>query len=183
MNHVKINGANFQKILNFLDNEDILLILTIGNAWLNRLQIQKVAFLLSKLLRIKIDVEPYKFGPFTESLLEKLEFPANRRFIKKYESKYGLTDEGKRVYFFLIDRLKAQGREDVVKILDMLRKMSDEDLLALTYYLFPEYAIESEIKKRVEKRIKTLRNVLKITVTRKKDDTIIIEIPEDKVSK
>lgn len=158
--------------LRTLDSEFLLAILALANTELNHLKIQKIVYILSKLLNKQTDAVPYKYGAFSESLMEQLE-SKSQDFIKKENNKYKLTEKGLKAYNILAKRLSVENKELLMNFLETLSKMDDKDLLTLSYFLIPEMAEESEIKDEVEKRIKYYKNKAKI---RKEGEEIIIDI-------
>ncbi len=143
-----------------LDVVDLLIILSIGRGRLRHLQVQKIAAVLSRVLGFSgLDVEAYRYGVFSETVMEKLESGRLREFVVKRNGGYELTDKGLKVYMLLLERLKARGLKDLPVILEVLQKLSDKELLAIQYFLFPEYTVESEIKWQVDKLIKKYKKI------------------------
>ena len=161
--------------LHLLSKEDLLLLLSIGKKPSSKTRIEKTALLLSNILGIELDIVPYKYGMFSETILETLNDERLMKFIKRKNNKTELTKEGQQAYDYLLEKLKAKNREDAIKLLEALHKLSDEDLLAITYHLFPESKLESEIKERVQRRIEELKK-RSTAHGRAEGDRVVIEI-------
>ncbi|MEN3035877.1 MAG: hypothetical protein ABC588_00745 [Candidatus Methanosuratincola petrocarbonis] len=161
--------------LRFLSKEDILLILSIGKTPSSNNRIEKTALLISDPLGIEIDAVPYKYGMFSETIYEKLHDESLWKFIRRQNGKSALTKEGQQAYDYLLEKLKANGKEEAIRLLEAINKLSDEDLVAISYHLFPESKLESEIKDRVERRIQELKKNSAVHA-KVEDDRIVIEI-------
>jgi hypothetical protein len=159
------------------DDIDYLIILTIGEEKIEPTKIQKIALLLSKLLNIPIDVEAYYFGGYSETIAERLNSTARSQFFTKSANMYELTGKGKEVYYKLLEKLKTNKKENIIKILTILRKISVSDILALTYFLYPETTEKSIIRSDIIKTIETLKEMgKKYFKVEKHGDEIVIEI-------
>ena len=66
-----------------LDDLDHLIILAIGDKGSNNTKIQKIVLILSKLLNIQTDSEPYYFGGYSETVAERLNSRSRRQFLQK----------------------------------------------------------------------------------------------------
>lgn len=158
-----------------MGKDDFILILALGKKPSFELEVQKRAIILSKILGIELDFVPYKFGYYSEQITEKLNDERLGYLISRNDKKYKLTEMGQKAYDHLLEQLKAKNKEDVAQFLESLSKLNEDDLLALTYHLFPESMIESEIKERVKKRIETLKKESPFE-SRIEKDRIVIEI-------
>ncbi|MEM3240829.1 MAG: hypothetical protein QXY31_11955, partial [Metallosphaera sp.] len=136
---------------------DYLIILAIGDKGNKSTKIQKIVLILSKLLNIQTDTEPYHFGGYSETVAERLNSRSRLQFFVKTDDKYKLTEKGEELYHKLLESLKAKNKEDVIKILNTLHKMSNEHLIALTYFLYPETTEKSTIKEDINKIIESLK--------------------------
>ena len=127
-----------------------------------------------------IDIEAHHFGGYSETVAERLNSRSRMQFFAKDGDEYKLTEQGKELYYKLLEQLKTKKMEDVVKVLDALHKMSTENLTALTYFLYPETAEKSAIKEDINKVIETLKEKGKkeFKIERKGND-VTIEIPDD----
>ena len=136
-----------------LDDLDYLIILAIGNKGNKSTKIHKIVLVLSKLLNIETDIEAYQ--GYSETVAERLNSRSELPFFVKIDNKYKLTEQGKELYYKSLEQLRAKNREDVVKVLDTLHKMSNENLIALTYFLYPETTEKSTVK--ADKVIESLK--------------------------
>jgi Na+/phosphate symporter len=141
-----------------LDDLDYLIILAIGDKGNKSTKIQKIVLVLSKLLNIQTDTEAYYFGGYSETVAERLNSRSKTQFFVKIGDEYKLTEQGKELYYKLLEQLRAKNREDVVDVLNALHKMPDENLLALMFFLYPETIEEkSTINEDVNKIIESLK--------------------------
>ncbi|MEM3293003.1 MAG: hypothetical protein QXO81_01385, partial [Metallosphaera sp.] len=93
----------------------------------------------------------------SETVAERLNSRSRLQFFVKTDDKYKLTEKGEELYHKLLESLKAKNKEDVIKILNTLHKMSNEHLIALTYFLYPETTEKSTIKEDINKIIESLK--------------------------
>lgn len=150
------------------DNEEIFSVLSIGQTQQSHLKLQKMVFILSKLFGDNSKAVAYKFGPFDEYLMEKIK-SSDQPFIKSESGKFQLTELGE-LAFPLVREKIASRRPELVEFADTLRKMSDRDIIAVVYYLFPDFAAESEIKEDVSHEIERILRSKKIfDVTRQEE--------------
>lgn len=139
-----------------LDNDLILTILSIGDRNVGHLKLQKMVFLLLKASQLKSNATAYKFGAFDEYLMEKLQMKGQDLITRK-GAKYLLTDKGKTIYLVVRDKVSKK-KPKIVEFSDIIQKMNEDELLGVTYFLYPEYAIESEITEKVGHTIELLKN-------------------------
>jgi len=167
---------DYEQDLKMLDNDSLLLVLSIGNTKVGHLKLQKMVFILSSSGNIETHAIPYKFGMFDENLMEKLQSKV-QDLITKEGAKYLLTDKGKEIYNIV--RKKVGYKEPmVVSLSDVLRKMKEDELLAVAYYLFPEATVQSEITHKVSRTINMLINKKGPFSIEKKDGEVIIGVKE-----
>jgi hypothetical protein len=141
-----------------LDDLDYLKILAKGDKGNNSTKIQKIVLILLKLLNTLTDTEAYYYlGGYSETEAERLNSRSKARSLVKIDNKYKLAEQGKELYYKLLEQLRAENYEDAVKVLDTLHKMSTEDLIALTYFLYPEITEKLTIKEDVNKVIESLK--------------------------
>lgn len=144
--------------LKLLDDLDLLIILTLGPKKLRHTEVQKIAIILSKLLGIKdIDVEAYHYGGFSETIMEKLQSKHLSDYFVKENNHYRLTKKGLMAYHILLEKLKAKGLTDVIQVLEALRELPSDDIVAIQYFLFPEYTHKSKIKGKVSMILRKYR--------------------------
>ena len=161
-----------------LDDLDHLIILAIGDKGNNSARIQKTVIVLSKLLNIPIDIEAHHFGGYSEIVAERLNSRSRMQFFTKDGDEYKLTEQGKELYYKLLEQLKTKKMEDIVKMLDVLHKMSTKNLTALVYFLYPETTEKSATKEDINKVIESLKEKGKkgFKIERKGNE-VTIEIP------
>ncbi len=172
----RTNNEDLLNELKTLDNDTVLTILSLGDSKLNHLKLQKMVFLLSMLSNLEPRAIAYKYGAFDEYLMEKIQDPC-QDFIKRQGEEYMLTEKGKEIYFLIIEKMKEK-QPKIVSFSDIIRKVSDQDILAITYFLFPEYASNSEIYDSVKRDIELLRKRKSKFVVSKEDDDVIIALKE-----
>jgi len=161
-----------------LDDLDYLIILAIGDRGNKSTKIHKIVLVLSTLLKIQMDTEAYQFGGYSETVAERLNSRSKTQFFVKIDNKYKLTEQGKELYYKLLEQLRAKNREDVVKVLDTLHKMSNENLITLTYFLYPETTEKSTIKEDINKVIGSLKEKGKKNFkVEREGNEVTIEIP------
>ncbi len=162
-----------------LDDLDYLIILAIGDKGNKSARIQKTVLILSKLLNLETDIEAHHFGGYSETVAERLNSRSRTQFFIKDGNEYKLTEQGKELYYKLLEQLKTKKMEDIVKILDALHRMSVKNLTALTYFLYPETAEKSTIKEDVNKVIESLKEKGKKNFKiERKGNEVTIEIPD-----
>jgi len=161
-----------------LDDLDHLIILAIGDKGNKSSRIQKTVIILSKLLNIQTDIEARHFGGYSETVAERLNSRSRMQFFTKDGDEYKLTEQGKELYYKLLEQLKTKKMEDIVKMLDVLHKMSTKNLTALAYFLYPETKEKSTTKEDINKVIETLKEKGKkgFKIERKGNE-VTIEIP------
>ena len=165
------------------DDLDYLIILAIGDKGNKSAKIQKTVLVLSKLLNIQTDIEPY-YGGYSETVAERLNSRSKAQFFVKIGNEYKLTEQGKELYYKLLEWLKAKNMEDAVKVLDTLHKMSNKKLIALTYFLYPETIENSTIKEDINKIIESLKEKGKKNFKLQREgNEVTIEIPHKEISK
>jgi thiamine kinase-like enzyme len=138
-----------------LDDLDCLVILAIGDKGNKSTKIHKMVIILSKLLNIQMDTEAYQ--GYSETVAERLNSRSETQFFVKIDNKYKLTEQGKELYYELLEQLRAKNRDDVVALLNALSRMSNKNLLALTYFLYPETTEKSTTEDDINKIIQSLK--------------------------
>jgi hypothetical protein len=149
-----VNAEDVRKELELHDRLDLVLILAIGPKPASHLEIQKRAILISSILHIDPEAEPYDYGLYSETITEKLQDAKNVVFFRRRKDNlYELTPLGRQAYEFLLDKLKVK-EKDLPLFIETIRKMDEKELLVLTYHLFPSSLEESKIKNEVLALIK-----------------------------
>ncbi|MEM0049750.1 hypothetical protein [Thermofilum sp.] len=164
--------------LKYLDDLDIAIILTIGSEKLSHLKIQKIAFLASKMLGLESDAVGYAFGPFSETIMEKLTTGYLSDYIVKEGRNYTLKDRGLKVYKALSRKLAERGKENELKAIETLRKLPEEKILLLTYHLYPEHTKESKIIDIIERMKKEMKEKYSklVRIERPQENVVVLEI-------
>ncbi len=169
-----------RRIPYYLDDEDYLIILSLGRDKISQTKIQKISYILSKLTNYRGNFTAHEYGNFSETIMEKIEAPINRNIYNVYDNTYSLTPEGLEIYNAITQKLDNDlGHENFVEnmeLLDILRKMSSEELEIITYYLFPEITENSKIKERINNLISLLKSKSKVKAGREGNNvTLTIE--------
>jgi DNA-binding transcriptional ArsR family regulator len=168
-----ISEEDVEKELELHDQLDLVLVLAIGPSPAPHLVVQKRAILLSKLLGVDSEAEPYHYGLYSETITEKLQSAKNATLFRKRDGKYELTPMGMRAYEIL-KRLVVKKGEDILHFIEILHRISDDELLALTYHLFPESFEESKIKEKVRAMIEQFKGK-GIIKARREGEKIVLE--------
>lgn len=161
--------------LKLLDDIDVSIILALGPRKMNNLKIQKLSFLVSKMLKLKTDAFPSPYGPFSETIFEKLTTGYLAGYVERKPKGYMLTDDGLKIYKALREKLVEKGKESELKALDVIRNLPEKEILVLIYQLFPDHVIGSEIAERLRnKMIKKTASIVKTKLL--PDGTVVLEI-------
>jgi len=154
-------SKSVEEYLREMDDYTISIILAIGKGSLDHTKVQKLSYVASQLVGLETDAEAYNYGVFSETIMEQLQHGYLRDLIEKdTKSKtYKLTETGKKLYDVLVEKIKRKlGNlaEHICAVLEVLRTRPDKEVLAFTYFLFPESAEKSKIKEEVDKTISSL---------------------------
>ena len=172
----KTNDDELMEEFKMLDNDTVLSILSIGDSRMSHLKLQKMVFLLARVGKLISKATPYKFGAFDEYLMEKLQ-SKGQDLISRQGAKYLLTEKGKEIYLITRDKVREK-KPVVVEFSDVIRKMNENELLAVTYFLFPEYASNSEIYRSVSADIEIIKKRKSNFVVSDKDGEVLLELKE-----
>lgn len=175
-NEGRMKKEDYDQDLKMLDNDSLFSVLSIGNSKVGHLKLQKMVFILSSVGNTGNHAIPYKFGMFDENLMEKLQ-AKGQDLITKEGAKFLLTDKGKDIYHIVREKVESK-KPRIVSLSDVLRKMNEDELLAVAYYLFPEATVESEITHEVSRTINMLINRKGPFSIQKKDGEVIIGVEE-----
>jgi uncharacterized protein YwgA len=74
---VTVSEEDVERDLKLHDQLDLVLVLAIGSSPAPHLVVQKRALLISKLLGVDSEAEPYYYGPYSETITEKLQDARN----------------------------------------------------------------------------------------------------------
>uniref|UniRef100_A0A7J2TI96 Uncharacterized protein n=1 Tax=Archaeoglobus fulgidus TaxID=2234 RepID=A0A7J2TI96_ARCFL len=160
-----------KKELEFWDPLDRVLLLSIGPNPASHTEIQKRAVVISSILGIDLDVEPYEYGLYSETITEKLSDERNSVFFVKKGRFYELTEKGKMAWKILTEKLDRE----ILEFIDALYKMDRNELLALVYHLFPSSFTKSKIGKKILAAINKYKNRGFVKV-RREGDKVILEV-------
>jgi len=145
------------KIPDYLDDEDYLAILSIGESKLTHTKLQKISYVLSNITKFEGKFTAYDYGNFSESIMEKIQSPLNRNIYSVSNDTYSLTTKGMEIYRGLIELLNPDNRSAILNLLKLLRGMSAVELEVLTYHLFPEMARKSKVGPNIEQLVLKLK--------------------------
>lgn len=121
-----------------------------------KLWYQKELFLLSKIFRDladDADFDAYLWGPHSELADTEMEDLSMLGVVETIGNKFILTETGKAISKIIAKRASAKERKYVHEIKDFLNDLSSQELLAFTYFTYPDMTEESvEFKKILPKR-------------------------------
>jgi len=172
---VTVSEKDVKRELELHDPLDLVLVLAIGPKPASHLAVQKRAILISKILGVDPEAEPYYYGPYSETITEKLQDAKNATLFRRRSGKYELTPMGARAYELLMERLRVEKGEDVPRFIETLHRMNEDELLALTYHLFPESFEESKIKDEARAMISRFK-AKGLVKARREGEKIVIEV-------
>jgi hypothetical protein len=171
-----VSMEEVEKDLELHDPLDLVLVLAIGPSPASHLKVQKRAILISSVLGVNPEAEPYDYGLYSETITEKLLDAKNATLFRRREDgQYELTSMGRRAYELLMERLNTRSKENISSFIRVLHDMSEEELLALTYHLFPTSFKESKIKGRVLAIINRFKEK-GLVRAKKEGEKIVIEV-------
>ncbi|MEM3845479.1 MAG: hypothetical protein QXU98_07245 [Candidatus Parvarchaeota archaeon] len=119
---------SIQKIPDYLDEEDYLAVLAIGQSELTHGQIQIISYLISTITGLKGNFVSMDGEYFSETLMEKITTPLNRHIFKIKGDKYMLTHRGIEIENEIIKFLAPEIRQNTLAMLANLREMNDSEL-------------------------------------------------------
>ncbi len=166
---MKLIDMSKDKILDDLDDEDRLAILSIGRGRLSHTKVQKISYILSNVTELKGKFTAHDYGNFSESIMEKIQSPLNRNIYSVNNDTYFLTSKGTEIYDKVVELLDSDTKQSVLNLLEILRKMNAEKLEVLTYHLFPEMTKKSRIIPKIEILISQLKSNSKMHAVRDGD--------------
>ena len=146
---------------NILHNIILALLVVDNEPIRGRTKLQKMVFLLSQIipeLKENVKYNPYNYGMYDENVDTALEFLESENIIKRIEEP---IDNEKYIEIFeLLD--KSVGEEALNKLkqyIDYIKQikeqyndLTEDEVLAIVYTLYPEYAQYSEKKEEIEKK-------------------------------
>lgn len=124
--------------------------------------VQKLGLLIESVFhgRVPEEFSPMFFGGFDDDLQESLETLQEESYVRYTDNgNYQLTSSGEKFLDeSLIDDQSSRIRSISSTIVGGLRKLTDDEIIAIVYQLFPELTNNSLIKDRV-KRNSRIKNV------------------------
>lgn len=133
----------------------VMAILNYGSAKITR--IHKMALFVGSILEGTNEKTgthgAYHFGGFSEEIDSTLTQFLEDGIVNKINGEFYLTEYGKKIIKVLEEIGDTETKNAIMdsnKIIDYLRELNDDNLLRLTYLLFPETTTNSKIKERVE---------------------------------
>lgn len=130
-----------------------------------RLLIQKMLFFLAqdiKELKEELYFQPYKHGPYDETIANAVENLVEDGIIiyEKNDNNILLTitENGKKIAKQMESNsiIRKEDVNLIKKVIELFRNLDTDEILALLYYTFPEYAKYSDDKERIDKYRKKL---------------------------
>jgi len=124
----------------------IMLILGASDKPLSGTRVQKLVFLAAHELGLikEVDFEPHHFGPYSDDVVAAEEELIKRGLITIIQKKRALTRTGLKLYDILKERY-----EELAKVVDRVindtKSLSDRELVAYVYFLYPKYTTASKI--------------------------------------
>jgi len=116
-------------------------------------KLQKISLIVKAAMDGKVPTThgAYLFGGYSDDVEEAAEGMRSEGFLA-YESGKGfsLTQDGKDI-FELLSKKEPKMNETVRQVIEMLRGLSDKQITAITYKLFPEFTKNSIIKDEMKK--------------------------------
>lgn len=67
-----------------------------------------------------------------------------------------IAKERQIAFNYFMENAKIVDEKDMAKFLRAVSRLSDEDFLAMVCFLFPEFALNPRLKKKIQKRIEKL---------------------------
>lgn len=163
---MKLINVSKDEIPDYLDDEDFLVILSIGKSRLSHTQVQKISYILSNVTELKGKFTAYDYGNFSETIMEKIQSPLNRNIYNMNKDTYFLTPKGVKIYEEMVNSLPPDTKQSVLDLLELLRKLNAEKLEVLTYHLFPEMTEKSKIRPKIENLVSQLKSDSKMRAVR-----------------
>jgi len=144
---------------NLSDADKLVLSVLFASNKVKATRLQKVGLLVNAIVEGKVPSshDAYFYGGFSEEIEDSVTKLSDNRLLNPTSEGFVLTQYGKLIF----NRMKAakdktgyERIEIAEAVIAALSRLKDSDVLDLTYYLFPELAANSLIRKEVEKRLK-----------------------------
>ena len=156
------------EMLNDLSATDkLVLLLTKYHRYIKPTRLQKIALIVYSILEKKVPKDKYGayfFGGFSDEIEESADALKEEGLIEYIPKKgFILTSEGKELSELIEKTSKNKENIEIVrKIVESLKDLSDGEIVALTYTLFPELTTKSVIKDTPE--IKKMKNMYLVKI-------------------
>ena len=106
------------------------------------LYVQEALFIASQLLerlRKMIEFEPYKYGPYCETVKNKLEVLERAGYIKRIGKQLLLMEDGLREILSKPDLFRKDEKEALGKIIKFINQLDEDELLLYVYVAYGYY--------------------------------------------
>ncbi len=153
----------------FYRRKIVLSFIQIFNNRLEKLRLQKLLFLYSRLNKHapEYDFIPYKLGCFSYSLNADLAAMAKKKLIIESENTYIIE---KNIDY--LNQIKPRDKKYILKVLNNYGKMSNDSLIKHTYINYPYYATKSIIARKILKEHPDYLNEIKKNIPNKNHTTL-----------
>ncbi len=145
-----------ERIKNSLSDLDLITLSLIGSndseSIKDNTHFQKEMFLISinrDNLWSRVNFIPHAFGQYSESAEESLKTLRSYGLIDKKAIR--LNENGKELYKTVISKLSDEDRKMIQDFKDLLNDLTNDEMLVLMYYSYPEFSVESTVKKDIER--------------------------------
>ncbi len=165
------------ELLNDLTGTDkLVLLLTKYHGHIKPTRLQKIALVIYSILEKKVPTDKYGayfFGGFSDEIEESTEDLKEEGLVEYIPGKgFTLTSEGKKISELIEKTSKNKGNIEIVrKVVESLKDLSDKEIVALTYSLFPELTKKSVIKDTPE--IKKTKNMYIVKIKKEELSEIL----------
>ena len=118
-------------------------------------------------LEVDVNYSPYDYGDFSQEVYDVLQVYLDNSWLKKEEVEfqegkkidiYKLTKDGKKIAQTLYNNLLTSELKSI-NVVEKFQNKSREEIVAFSYFWYPETAIKSKIKKEIFKRTPILPNL------------------------
>ncbi len=135
------------------DAEKISLLLIGETSKIKSTRLQKLALIVHSLKKGKIEIEhgAYLFGGFSDDVEEGVESLRSEGYLEyKNNEGYSLTKDGKKI-FEALEKKDSEIYSITQQVVKMFNNLSDRQVTAITYKLFPELTTNSIIKEEMNR--------------------------------
>ncbi len=128
------------------------------------LYVQEALFIASQLLerlRKMIEFEPYKYGPYCETVKDKLEVLERAGYIKRIGKRLLLMEDGLREILSKLNLFRKDEKEVLGKIIKFINQLDEDELLLYVYVAYGYYEKSDAINELLQKREEIALRMLK----------------------